>query len=94
MSSLGDLSPIRQYQDDTETSQSDSHSIREDYSQSDSSSEDNDEEAKKRSDDQGSPNIESDVSDDLSDQLRNAHDDTTSWSTNDNHCASVRFITT
>ncbi len=80
MSSLGDLSPIRQYQDDTETSQSDSHSIREDYSQSDSLSEDNDEEAEEHSDDQGSPNIKSDVSNDLSDQLRNAHDDTTSWS--------------
>jgi hypothetical protein len=37
-----DPSPIRQYQDETESSQSDSHSIREDNSQSDNSSEDSD----------------------------------------------------
>ncbi len=81
MSNVGDLSPIRQYQDDTDTSQSDSHSIREnDSSQSDSSSEDNDEEAGKRSDDQASSNRGSDVSDDLSDQFGNTHVDTTSWS--------------
>ncbi len=83
MSNAGDLSPIRQYQDVTETSQSDSHLLREDDSQSDNSSEDNDERAERRSDDQGSPNRESDVSDDLSDQLRNAHDDVTSWSDDD-----------
>jgi hypothetical protein len=78
VSSVGDLSPIRQYQDDTDTS--DSHSLREDDSQSDSSSEDNDEGAERRSYDQGSPNRESDVSDDLSDQLRDAHDDARSGS--------------
>ena len=78
MSSVGDLSPIRQYHDDTDTS--DSHSLREDDSQSDSSSEDNYDEAERRSDDQRSPNRESDVSDDLSEQLRNAHDDATSGS--------------
>jgi hypothetical protein len=80
VSSVGDLSPIRQYQDDTETSHSDSHSLREDDSQSDSSSEDNYERAEKRSDDQGSSNRESDLSDNLSDQLRNSHDDIASWS--------------
>ncbi len=80
MSSVRDLSPIRQYHDDTDTSQSDSHSLREDDSQSDSSSEDNYEEVERRSDDQGSPNRESDASDDLSDQLRNAHDDAMSGS--------------
>ncbi len=78
MSSVGDLSSIRQYHDDTDTS--DSHSLREGDSQSDSSSEDNYEEAETRSDDQGSPNRESDVSNDLSDQLRNAHDDAMSGS--------------
>ena len=78
MSSVGDLSPIRQYHDDTDTS--DSHSFREDDSQSDSSSEDNYDAAERRSDDQGSPNRESDVSDDLSEQLRNAHDDAMSGS--------------
>ena len=80
MSNAGDLSPIRQYHDDTDTSQSDSHSLREDDSQSDNSSEDNDEGAERRSDDQGSPNRDSDVSDNLSDQLRNSHDDIASWS--------------
>ena len=78
MSSVGDLSPIRQYHDDTDTS--DSHSLREDDSQSDSSSEDRYDEAEARSDDQRSPNRESDVSDDLSEQLRNAHDDAMSGS--------------
>ena len=78
MSSVGDLSPIRQYHDDTDTS--DSHSLREDDSQSDSSSEDRCDEAEARSDDQRSPNRESDVSDDLSEQLRNAHDDAMSGS--------------
>ncbi len=80
VSNVGDLSPIRQYQDETDTSQSDAHSICENDSQSDSSSEDNDEEAGKRSDDQASPNRGSDVSDDLSDQFGNTHDDTPSWS--------------
>ena len=78
VSSVGDLSPIRQYHDDTDTS--DSHSLREDDSQSDSSSEDRYDEAEARSDDQRSPNRESDVSDDLSEQLRNAHDDAMSGS--------------
>ncbi len=80
MSSVGDLSPIRQYHDDADTDTSDSHSLREDDSQSDSSSEDKYDEADTRSDDQGSPSRESDVSDDLSDQLRNAHDDAMSGS--------------
>ena len=78
MSRVGDLSPIRQYHDDTDTS--DSHSLREDDSQSDSSSEDRYDEAETRSDDQGSPSRESDVSDDLSDQLHNAQDDAMSGS--------------
>ncbi len=79
VSNVGDLSPIHQYQDETEGSQSDSYSICENDSQSDSSSEDSDKEAGKRSDDQESSNRGSDVSDDLSDQLCNTHGDTPSW---------------
>ena len=62
VSSARDLSPIHQYQDDTELSRSKTHSIREDTSQSDSSSEDSDNEADKRSDDQGSSHRGSDSS--------------------------------
>jgi hypothetical protein len=43
----GDLSPVRQYQDEAETSQSDSHSIRENNPQSSSSSENNDDDPKR-----------------------------------------------
>ncbi len=70
VSNARDLSPIRQYHDDTETSQSDSHSMREYDSQSDSSSENNDNEAENRSDDPESSDRNSDDSDNSPD-----HDD-------------------
>jgi hypothetical protein len=62
VSSARDPSPIHQYQDDTDSSRSDSRSIRENNSQSDNSSEDSDNEADKRSDDQGSSHRGSDSS--------------------------------
>jgi hypothetical protein len=81
VSSARDPSPIRQYQDETESSQSDSHSIREDNSQSDDNlSEDSDMEAEKRSDDQGSSHRGSDFSGDASDQLCNTYGDSPPWS--------------
>jgi hypothetical protein len=62
VSSARDPSPIHQYQDDTDSSRSDSRSICENNSQSDNSSEDSDNEADKRSDDQGSSHRGSDSS--------------------------------
>ncbi len=83
MSSARDPSPIRQYQDENESSQSDSHSICEENSQSDNSSEDSDVEAEKRSDDQGSSSRGFDSSGDLSDQVRDAYGDSPPWSDDD-----------
>jgi hypothetical protein len=80
VSSARDLSPIRQYQGDTDSSQSDSHSIREADSQSDSSSDDSDTEAERRSDDQESSHRGSDIFGDLSDQVRNTYGDSPPWS--------------
>jgi hypothetical protein len=82
VSSARDPSPIRQHQ--AESPQSDSHSLREDNSQSDNSSEDSDIEAEKRSDDQGSSHRGSDSSGDLSDQVRNTYGDSPPWSDSDN----------
>ena len=76
MSSARDLSPIRQYQDENESSQSDTHSIREDNSQSDNSAEDSDVESEQRSDDQRSSYRGSDFSDD-------SHGDSPPWSDDD-----------
>ncbi len=81
--STRDASPIHQYQDENESSQSDSHSIREDNSQSDNSSEDSDVEAGKRSDDQVSSHRGSDSSGDLSDQVHGAYGDSPPWSDDD-----------
>ena len=83
VSSARDPSPIRQCQDENESSQSDSHSIREDNSQSDNSSEDSDVEAEKRFDDQGSSHRGSDSSGDLSEQVRNTFGDSPPWSDSD-----------
>ena len=83
MSSARDLSPIHQYQDDTELSRSETHSIREDTSQSDSSSEDSDIEAEKRSDDERSSHRGSDSSGDLTYQVRNTYGDSPPWSDSD-----------
>jgi hypothetical protein len=83
VSSARDLSPIHQYQDDTELSRSKTHSIREDTSQSDSSSEDSDIEAEKRSDDERSSHRGSDSSGDLTYQVRNTYGDSPPWSDSD-----------
>ncbi len=83
MSSARDPSPIYQYQDDTESSRSEAHSIREDNSQSDNTSEDNDIGAEKRSDDQESSHRGSDISDDLSDQVDNTYGGSPPWSDSD-----------
>jgi hypothetical protein len=83
VSSARDPSPIRQYQDGNESSQSDTHSIREDNSQSDNSSEDSDVEAEQRSDDQRSSYRGSDSSSDLTDQAHNSHGDSPPWSDDD-----------
>ncbi len=84
MSSARDPSPIYQYQDDAESSRSETHSIREDNSQSDSSSDDDMKEARRearllfaeadrRSEDEDSSHNGSDFSRDASDDLCNTH---------------------
>jgi hypothetical protein len=83
VSSARDPSPIRQYQDGNESSQSDAHSIREDNSQSDSSSEDSDVEAEQRYDDQGSPHRGSNSSGDSSDQVHDGNGESPLWSDDD-----------
>ncbi len=80
---LGIHLPHVNIKDENESSQSDSHSIREDNSQSDNSSEDSDVEAEKRFDDQESSHRGSDSSGDLSEQVRNTFGDSPPWSDED-----------
>jgi hypothetical protein len=94
VSNARDPSPIRQYHDDTESPRSDSQSIREDNSQSDSSSDDDMKEARRevrqlfaeadrRSEDEDSSHNGSDFSRDLSDDLCNTHGPIPPWSDDD-----------
>ncbi len=94
MGSARDPSPIYQYQDDAESSRSETHSIREDNLQSDRSSDDDMKEARRearqtfaeayrRSEDEDSSHNGSDFDRDASDDLCNTHGPSPPWSDSD-----------